>query len=80
VQPDSENLIPAPPRGGGIKTLGEIYYRGSHYPAPHPPLITSELFERTQQILQERGDNASLRRSNQSDYLLTGLIRCSRCG
>ncbi len=59
---------------------GEIYYRGKHYAAPHPALISSELFERAQEILRQRGEDASLRRSNQSDYLLTGLITCSRCG
>jgi site-specific DNA recombinase len=60
--------------------LGEINYRGSHYPAPHPPLISTETFERAQQILAERGETAGLRRSNQSDYLLTGLVSCNRCG
>jgi site-specific DNA recombinase len=60
--------------------LGEIFYRGNHYPAPHPALISTELFDQAQQILRQRGDDASLRRSNQSDYLLTGLITCSRCG
>jgi site-specific DNA recombinase len=60
--------------------LGEIYYRGRHYEAPHPALIRSDLFERAQEILRQRGEDASLRRSNQSDYLLTGLVTCSRCG
>ena len=60
--------------------LGEIYYRGQHYEAPHAALISSDLFERAQEILRQRGEDASLRRSNQSDYLLTGLITCSRCG
>jgi site-specific DNA recombinase len=59
---------------------GEIYYRGKHDEAPHPALIGSDLFERAQEILRQRGEDASLRRSNQSDYLLTGLMTCSRCG
>jgi hypothetical protein len=37
-------------------------------------------FDRAQQILTERREDPSLRRSNQSDYLLTGLLRCERCG
>ena len=31
--------------------LGEIYYRGSWYPAPHEPLIPHGLFDRAQAIL-----------------------------
>ncbi len=60
--------------------LGQIYFRGRYYPAPHQPLIEKSLFERAQQILQERGEDVSLRRSNQSEYLLTGLVRRARCG
>jgi site-specific DNA recombinase len=30
--------------------------------------------------LQERGEDPSVRRSNSSEYLLTGLIVCDRCG
>jgi site-specific DNA recombinase len=60
--------------------LGQISFRGEHHAAPHTPLIGESLFERAQAILQERGDDPSLRRSNQSDYLLTGLVKCVRCG
>ena len=60
--------------------LGEIPFRGQHHKAPHPPLVEPQLFERAQAILVERGEDASLRRSNNSDYLLTGLIKCARCG
>ena len=38
------------------------------------------MFERAQAILGQRGENHSLRRSNNSDYLLTGLVKCARCG
>ena len=60
--------------------LGQISFRGQSYQAPHQPLIDKPLFERAQQILRERGEDCSLRRSNQSDYLLTGLVKCARCG
>jgi len=59
---------------------GEVGFRGEHYAAPHPPLVDDALFERAQAILRERGEDASLRRSNQSDYLLTGLVKCAHCG
>lgn len=54
--------------------------RGRYYPAPHEPLVDEALFEQAREILRERGEDASLRRSNQSDYLLTGLVICARCG
>lgn len=60
--------------------LGEIYYRGNWYPAPHEPLIPTELFERAQAILTDRCEDRSQRRSNPTEYLLSGRIRCGRCG
>jgi site-specific DNA recombinase len=60
--------------------LGEISFRGDNYTAPHEPLIEKALFERAQEILQGRSQNVSLRRSNQSEYLLTGLVKCAHCG
>jgi hypothetical protein len=38
-----------------------------YHPAAHRPLIDTDLFERAQQIPTERGEDHSLRRSNQSD-------------
>lgn len=60
--------------------LGEVSFQGTHYPAPHEPLVDKDLFERVQEILGERSEDISLRRSNQSEYLLTGLVKCARCG
>ena len=60
--------------------IGEIYYRGSWYPAPHEPIVPRELFDRAQTILKERGEDQSQRRSNASEYLLTSRVRCGRCG
>jgi site-specific DNA recombinase len=60
--------------------VGEIYYRGAYHPAPHPRLVDTKLFSTAQRILKQRGEDISLRRSNSSDYLLTGLVFCQRCG
>lgn len=60
--------------------IGEIFFRGAYYPAPHPPLVDRDLFEAAQVLLEERGQNHSKRGSNRSDYLLAGLVRCARCG
>jgi site-specific DNA recombinase len=59
--------------------IGEIFFRGTYYPGPHEPLIDLSLFDRTQQILAERGDDLTLRRTNASDFPLTGLLRCDHC-
>jgi site-specific DNA recombinase len=60
--------------------LGEVYFRGSWHIAPHPPLIDAELFATTQQVLAERGEDYSRRAANVSDYLLSGLVTCAKCG
>jgi hypothetical protein len=60
--------------------LGEIYYRGNWYPAPHEPLIDTELLDRAQTLLSERGEDRSQRRSNPTEYLLSGRLHCGRCG
>jgi site-specific DNA recombinase len=44
--------------------LGEVSFQGTHYPAPHEPLVDKDLFERVQEILGERSEDISLRRSN----------------
>ncbi|MGZ4139297.1 MAG: recombinase family protein [Actinomycetota bacterium] len=60
--------------------IGEIFFRGRHNAAPHPTLIDREIFEEAQAILEARGEDVSLRRSNASEYLLTGLLVCEKCG
>ncbi|MGH7802887.1 MAG: recombinase family protein, partial [Candidatus Binatia bacterium] len=60
--------------------VGEIFFRDRHYKAPHPALVDEQIFATAQAILEERGEDPSVRRSNGSDYLLTGLVVCDRCG
>ena len=60
--------------------LGEISFRSKQHPAPHEPLVEGALFERAQGVLRNRTEDISLRRSNQSEYLLTGLVKCAGCG
>ncbi len=38
------------------------------------------MFETAQAILESRGEDMALRRTNGSDYLLTGLVVCEKCG
>ena len=60
--------------------LGEVYFRGSHHPAPHLPLVATEVFQATQKLLEVRGEDHAKRRSNPTDYLLSGLLTCGNCG
>jgi site-specific DNA recombinase len=46
---------------------------------PRAPLVDEFTFAQAQAILRERGEHAK-RRGNPSDFLLSGLLRCGRCG
>jgi site-specific DNA recombinase len=60
--------------------LGEVNFRGESYQSRHQPLVDEKLFHRAQAILHRRGEDVSTRAANSSDYLLTGLVVCDRCG
>jgi site-specific DNA recombinase len=60
--------------------VGEIFFRGRHHPAPHPRLVEEQLFEAAQAVLESRGEDMALRRTNGSEYPLTGLLVCQKCG
>jgi site-specific DNA recombinase len=60
--------------------LGEVFFRGTWHPSPHPPLVDVDLFEKAQEVLAERGDGLAERASNSTEYLLSGLVVCHRCG
>ncbi|MFN0155529.1 MAG: recombinase family protein [Gaiella sp.] len=59
--------------------LGRVIWRRQSLPGLHEPLIDDVTFHRANRLLHERGEDMALRRSNPSDYLLSGLIRCGRC-
>jgi site-specific DNA recombinase len=60
--------------------IGQLPFSGERHQAAHEPIIDSELFERAQLLLTERSDSASAQAANASSYLLTGFLRCQRCG
>ena len=59
---------------------GLVRWNQDTHPGLHEPLIDDHLFEQAQQILRRRGEDATLRRGNPTDYLLSGLVRCHHCG
>jgi site-specific DNA recombinase len=65
---------------GNAAYRGLIPWNGSLFEGLREPLVDQELFEKAQQILRRRGEDASLRRGNPTEFLLSGLVRCDRCG
>ncbi len=73
--PNALQLILANPAYRGL-----VRWNGEIHAGLHEPLIDKETFEKAQEILRRRGEDASLRRGNPSDFLLSGLVRCDHCG
>ena len=60
--------------------IGELPFNGERHQASHDPIIDRDLFERARLLLAERSDSASAQAANATNYLLTGFLRCQRCG
>lgn len=56
---------------------GSFTFNGKLYSGLHEPLISKDLFERTQNAF--RKDNKPLYRS-EHDFIFAGLIKCAECG
>jgi site-specific DNA recombinase len=55
-------------------------FNGERHQASHEPIIDHELFEQAQLLLEERSGSPRAQAANATDYLLTSLLRCQRCG
>lgn len=55
---------------------GVIYYNGVEYQGRHEPIISKETYDKTMAYMRER----SVTRVSGSEYLLTGLLECGKCG
>jgi len=81
---------PAPAAGWGHPAIhfllnnptytGKVRWRDQLFEGIHEPLIADDVFQLAQAILNERGSDISRRRGNASDFLLSGVLRCGRCG
>ncbi|MFE3280692.1 recombinase family protein [Nocardia sp. NPDC059239] len=60
--------------------LGELTFRDVTVTDTHPALIDTATFDHAQTVLDARGESHAHRAANSSDYLLTGRLRCPRCG
>jgi site-specific DNA recombinase len=57
---------------------GIVSYRGKQYEGRHPRLVSPELFDQTQAVLQAHGYAGERDRKHQ--HYLKGTIRCGTCG
>lgn len=55
---------------------GYICYNGEEYLGQHEPIISLETYQKTMDMIKER----SIQRIATSNYLLTGLVYCGKCG
>ncbi|MGH3837781.1 MAG: recombinase family protein [Pseudonocardiaceae bacterium] len=56
---------------------GYVTYKGVEYPGRHTPLITEELFERVQKVLDTHSGTGIRHRSH--PHYLKGTVWCNRC-
>ncbi len=56
---------------------GKMIYNGVEYQMRHEPLISEELFEKTQRAIKQR---TVIPVNPKPEYLLSGLCECGRCG
>jgi site-specific DNA recombinase len=59
--------------------VGKIRWRDKIFDGIHEPLVDDFTFTKAQAIMRERGEHAK-RRGNASDFILSGLLRCGKCG
>jgi site-specific DNA recombinase len=86
----TEEHAPAPARGWQPAVvqwllqneayLSRVNWRGQSFPGLHEPLVDESVFQAAQALLRERGEDLTRRRGNRSEFLLSGVIRCGRCG
>ena len=58
--------------------MGEFDWNGRRYKAKHKPLVSRELWERVQGVLD--GRNARKLRRGSRDFAFSGLMTCGHCG
>ena len=56
---------------------GYITYNDVEYKGLHEPIVPLETYEKAMSLLQERSEKRFV---SKSDYLLTGLVYCGKCG
>lgn len=58
--------------------IGKVKFAGQEYDGQHEPIIPLEQFQDVQKLLAKRP--IPVKTPFRAEYLLTGLVRCARCG
>ncbi len=63
---------------------GKVHFLGEEYPGRHQPLVDAETFAAANRLLcsaaREQKKNTAQKNPFRAGYLLSGLVRCGRCG
>ena len=60
--------------------IGFFKWRGEEYEGKHEPLISVDLFERVQKVLEDRGRGRYKTKNVRREMAFMGLLRCDECG
>jgi site-specific DNA recombinase len=60
--------------------IGKLRWQGVLHEGKHEPIVSQLLFDKAQQVMQERAEDSKGRQwHNADERLLTGVIKCARC-
>ncbi len=62
------------------KYLGEIVYKGQHYPGEHDAIVDRKTWDQVQRIIAENGHARAKTTRREAKALLRGILRCGHCG
>ena len=63
-----------------VTYIGKVRYKSEVHPGEHQGIITPEIWQRVQALLQRNGHSGGPLVRNKFGALLKGLLRCSPCG
>jgi len=58
--------------------MGDFDWNGTTYTGTHEPLVSREVWQRVQELLDARAENRT--RKVKHDFAFTGLVHCGHCG
>ncbi|MCC6748837.1 MAG: recombinase family protein [Deltaproteobacteria bacterium] len=68
-------IVLASPIAAGLMSVGREVFEGEHQ-----AIIGRDVYERVQFLLAEKGGMRTVHHGRNPEYILTGLLRCARCG
>lgn len=60
--------------------IGKMKYKGEVYQGTHESIVSEELFNKAQMLMEAGRRKSSNPRPFEAKYMLSGLIRCGECG